>query len=540
MRPSDLFMKTLLKKYFIYLMVSLISLLLLANILFTNSNNAIIEQNRALQQEAISIRAKVAYIGSRIIQAADIGLRGYAIIPEARFVEPLDEVMRIQKGLMDTLVMDLDKQHYPSNDCRVLRDSIQTYVSYCDSLRHLLERGDRAGFLHAFTADRGLTLWGQYEQCRDSIGAFEDLITRQAEDHYEAALWRNYILQIILFIICVPTLLYTAYHTQKTVELSELLRVTEADKNKILREQNMNLERMVAERMKEILAQSEEMQAQSEEIAAQRDTVTVQNKQLTEAQHIIQEQNDHLEREVDARTQELKHANQELVQQNNQLEQFAFIAAHNLRSPLARILGLAHLLEFPTDANDSAAVIKRIVDATKDLDHVIRDLNTILDVKKHTSNLTDIHLPTALARVTKTLEREIDETQTTVQADFHAADHVHAVPPYIESILFNLLSNAIKYRKPEHPPQIQVRTFLEGNHVVMRVSDNGLGIDLEKHANSIFSLYKRFHLHTEGRGLGLYLIKTQMTAVGGHVEVESTLGVGTTFVLHFLRKQPNN
>jgi light-regulated signal transduction histidine kinase (bacteriophytochrome) len=72
---------------------------------------------------------------------------------------------------------------------------------------------------------------------------------------------------------------------------------------------------------------------------------------------------------------------------------------------------------------------------------------------------------------------------------------------------------------------------------VMRVSDNGLGIDLEKHANSIFSLYKRFHLHTEGRGLGLYLIKTQMTAVGGHVEVESTLGEGTTFILYF-RKKP--
>ena len=465
-------MKNLLKKYFIYLMVSLISLLLLANILFTNSNNAIIEQNRALQREAIIIRAKVAHIGSRLIQAADIGLRGYAIIPETRFAEPLDEVMRIQKGMLDTLMMELEHQHYPNNDCKLLRDSIRTYVAFCDSLRDLIAGGDRPGFLKAFDQDKGLALWVQYEQCRDNINAFEDLINEKAEQRYEAALWRNYILQIVLFIICFPTLLYTAYHTQKTVELHELLRVTEAGKN-----------------------------------------------------------------------QELEHANQELVQQNNQLEQFAFIAAHNLRSPLARILGLAHLLEFPTDtndsSNDSSAVIKRMVDATKDLDHVIRDLNTILDVKKHTSNLTDIDLSTALTRVTKTLEREIDETQATVHADFSAASHVHAVPPYIESILFNLLSNAIKYRKPGHPPRITVRTFVEDDdYVVMRVSDNGLGIDLEKHGSSIFSLYKRFHLHTEGRGLGLYLIKTQMTAVGGHVKVESTPGEGTTFILHFPRSKP--
>jgi len=461
-------MKTLLKKYFIYLMVSLISLLLLANILFTNSNNAIIEQNRALQREAIAIRARMANIGSRLIQAADIGLRGYAIIPETRFAEPLDTVILIQQDMLDAVVAALDNQHYPSNDYRHLRDSIKAYVAFCDSLRHLIDSGDRPGFLHAFTADKGLSIWEQYEQCRDSINAFEDLITQQAEQRYEAALWRNYLLQIVLFVICFPTLLYTAFHTQKTVELHELLRLTEADKN-----------------------------------------------------------------------QELKHANQELVQQNNQLEQFAFIAAHNLRSPLARILGLAHLLEFPTEAHDSAAVIKRMVDATKDLDHVIRDLNTILDIKKHTSNLTDIDLSTALARVTKTLEREIDETQATVRADFSAASHVQAVPPYIESILFNLLSNAIKYRKPGHPPQISVRTQADGaDYVVMRVSDNGLGIDLEKHSSSIFSLYKRFHLHTEGRGLGLYLIKTQMTAVGGHVEVESTPGEGTTFILYFRKNQP--
>jgi signal transduction histidine kinase len=349
----------------------------------------------------------------------------------------------------------------------------------------------------------------------------------------------NYILQIVLFFICVPTLLYMAFHTRKTFRLSDLLRQTEMEKNKILTEQNTVLEITVTERTKEIVAQNEELQSQSEEIAAQRDILVSQNKQLQEAKKIIERQNneilsrnDNLEREVTLRTQDLKDANVELVEQNSQLEQFAFIAAHNLRAPLARIMGLSNLLEITHEANERKNIMGRLSSSTHDLDNVIKDLNSILEIKKHTSNLTEVNLRSALELVNKTLEREYENTSAKVTADL-LVDRVYAVTPYVESIFYNLLSNAIKYRHPDRAPVITINTYNEGEYVCLMVRDNGLGIDLKKHGQNMFNLYKRFHLHMEGKGLGLFLVKSQITALGGKIDVESEPGVGTTFFIYF-------
>jgi signal transduction histidine kinase len=373
----------------------------------------------------------------------------------------------------------------------------------------------------------------QYLQCQKNIAAFEDRINHEATAKYEAALRGNYILQVVLFLICFPTLLYTAFHTQKTVKLSQLLHQAETDKNKLLTEQNQQLEDSVAERTKEILSQSQAISAQAEEIAAQRDTLAKQNKKLQDVQKIIEQHNEQLEREVDARTGELQKANQELIEQNNQLEQFAFIAAHNLRAPLARILGLVHLLEISNSPQDKISVMQKLVSSTQDLDAVIRDLNTILDIKKHTSNMMEVDLNASLDRVNKTLEKEYEETNAKLDSDFRAAGKVFAVGPYVDSILYNLISNSIKYRHPDRQPLIQIRTSIERDFVKLTVTDNGLGIDLKKHRNNIFNLYKRFHLHMEGKGLGLYLVKTQMMALGGKIDVESEPEEGTTFQVYF-------
>jgi signal transduction histidine kinase len=530
-------MKNFFRKYSIYLLVSLISTLLLSNILLTRFNKTIIEENRGLQQDTDRIKANSENIGPQIIQALDIGLRGFALVQEPIFAAPMDSAVVHKDSILDDIKLDLEKQHYPDNDYDVLRDSVNAYIRYCFNLKDILSQGKREAFLTTFKSDKGLSLWQQYLQCLTNISNFEDKINQEATLRYEAALRRNSILQIILFIVCFPTLIYTAFHAQRTVGLAVLLRLTEADKNKILTEQNINLEKIVAERTREILAKSEELQSQSEEIISQNQRLTVAQQIIEQQNQEIQSKNEQLELDVNTRTQELKHANKELIQQNNQLEQFAFIAAHNLRAPLASILGLANLLKFSEDPAEKDVVIKKMIGATLDLDCVIQDLNTILDVKKHTSNITEVNLANALNRSKKTLEREFEETKTQLVTDFKIIDKVIAVPPYIESILYNLLSNAIKYRHPDRVPQINISSDETEKYVVLRVSDNGLGIDLDKHRLNVFSLYKRFHLHTEGRGLGLYLIKTQMAALGGKIEVQSEVDKGTTFILYFKKNK---
>jgi signal transduction histidine kinase len=525
------------EKNFIYVVVAIINVLLIADIVVTYYNNTIIERNRALQNEAETIKLFTEQIGKSTIHGIDIGLRGYAIMREDRFFSPVDSAILRKDSILNNIESRLIKQGYNKLDeFHVLRDSLQEYVNFCLRMRKLLAEGKESEFLALFSSDKGLFLWLQYLQCQKNIAAFEDRINAAAQSRYGAALRRNYVLQIFLFVICLPTLLYTAFHTRKTFKLSYLLHQSEADKNKLLTEQNQQLETSVTERTKEILLQSEALQQQSEEIASQRDTLAEQNKKLLQAHTIIERHNEVLEAEVDLRTQQLKQANQELIDQNNQLEQFAFISAHNLRAPLARILGLAHIMELSDVQQEKESVMQRLVTSTKDLDNVIRDLNTILDIKKHTSNFIEVDLQASLERVNKSLEREYEETNARLNSDFNAAQKVYAVGPYVDSILYNLISNSIKYRHPEREPKIIIRTQLEHEYVKLTIADNGLGIDLLKHRKSMFNLYKRFHLHMEGRGLGLYLIKTQMVALGGKIDVESEPEIGTTFSVYFKKE----
>jgi signal transduction histidine kinase len=532
-------MKSLLKGNFIYFVVALISLLLASNIFFTINNNRIIQRNKDLQQEAEAIKLYTEQIGKSTIHGIDIGIRGYAIMQNAQFFSPVDSAILRKDSILNNVEFRLKKQNYDLTEFYKLKDSLNAYVSYAKDLKLLLDQKKNDEFKALFSSDKGLYLWLQYLKCLQNISKFEDRINREAEVEYQSALTRNYLLQVILFIICFPTLIYTAIHTRRTVKLSEDLHRMEADRARLLLQQNQRLETLVEERTHEIAHQHEEIFAQKEEIEEQRNTLAEQNKKLQDVYNIIELQkksiefeNERLELEVTNRTHQLQQANKELIDHNSQLEQFAFIAAHNLRAPLARILGLANIIKI-SDESDRQDSLNRLVDATKDLDNVIRDLNTILDIKKHTGIYAEVDLDTCLQRVLKTLERPYKDTEAIISIDFEAARKVFGVGPYVESILYNLLSNAIKYRHPSRAPLIKIKTTIKDGWICLTVTDNGLGIDLRQHKQNMFSLYKRFHLHMEGKGVGLYLVKTQMEALGGKVEVISTPDHGSTFSLYF-------
>jgi signal transduction histidine kinase len=530
------------RKNIIYLVVLVIGALLLCDILLTRHNNSIITYNKDLQVQTEIVESYYDQVGKTIIHSADIGLRGYALIKEDRFATPMTNARNWMDSIFKNVELPLQKLNYDLTELYLVKDSVRAYIDYCFYMKELLDANKTNEFLKLFSKDKGIDVWGQYLQCEEKILEFTNRIDSEAQRSYEAALARNQMLQVLLFIICFPTLLYTAYYAGKTFRLTDLLRQAEADKNKILMGQNTKLEHRVAKRTQEIAAQNEEIISQTEELAAQHDALALQNKKLSEAHDIIEFQNqqiqlknDLLELEIQNRTQELQNSNKELVAHNNQLEQFAFIAAHNLRAPLARILGLANVLEMSKTESDRDVALKKLVSSTEDLDHVIRDLNLILNIQKHTSNLAVVNITAAFTRVSKMLEKEIEETQAKVIGKFSDAEAVYAVAPYVESILYNLISNAIKYRDPTRPPHITATTTVDEEFVCLTVSDNGLGLDLAKHKQSMFTLYKRFHTHMEGKGLGLYLVKTQILALGGKIEVESELDKGTTFKVYFKR-----
>ena len=284
----------------------------------------------------------------------------------------------------------------------------------------------------------------------------------------------------------------------------------------------------------EIAAQNEELVQSQEELASQRDTVEEQNRALEEARKVIEIQHQILLEKNEGLETEIKKRTQDLVDYNQQLEQFAFMSSHNLRAPISRILGLGNLLEITNNEVDTVKIKQSLIISARELDRVVKDLNTILEIRKNTiSSVQEINLEEELNLIKLNLEKDISETDTTLLVDFSAAPAIRTVRPYLDSIIINLISNAIKYRHPNRKPIIIIRSELRGNLFFLEVKDNGVGIDLETYGHKIFTLYSRFHNHVEGKGLGLYLVRTQCEALGGKAEVKSSLETGTAFTVSF-------
>lgn len=280
----------------------------------------------------------------------------------------------------------------------------------------------------------------------------------------------------------------------------------------------------------EITEKNRRLMAQSEKLAAQNEELLLSQEEVWKQRDLVAQQNANLEMEVAKRTNEL-------LDYNQQLQQFAFIAAHNLRAPVARILGLGQILGMMDSTPEKKdEIYPKLIQTARELDGVVTDLNTILDSRKNSElHVTDIDLATEVDKISRTLEREIASTHAVIHTNFREVCTIRTVKPYLESILYNLISNAIKYRDPSRSPIIDVKTEQLANEVRLTVADNGLGIDLTTHRDKLFTLYSRFHIHLEGKGLGLYLVKTQITALGGRIELESTVGVGSTFKVYFKR-----
>jgi two-component system, sensor histidine kinase LadS len=321
----------------------------------------------------------------------------------------------------------------------------------------------------------------------------------------------------------------------------------QAEKLEIIANLNKNLERLVKERTEEIEIQNKEIAAQYEELLSHQEQISEQNNVLEEANRElevahqkIEEQNNKLveynlglEEEIKKRTSDLFSKNQELVEQNHQLEQFSFITAHNLRSPIARIQGLCNVMSFSKE-EEKTFIMEQILNSSKELDRVISDLGRVLEVKKgNNHNFERVDLKEKLDRVKETLKSEIEAHKVVIEEDFKDAKELSGIPIYVESIFYNLLSNSIKYRDLQRTPVINIHTQFSNGHLKIFFKDNGIGINLEKYKDRVFGIYKRFHDHVDGKGLGLHLVKTEVEAMKGKIQIKSEVNKGTTFEMTF-------
>ena len=238
------------------------------------------------------------------------------------------------------------------------------------------------------------------------------------------------------------------------------------------------------------------------------------------------------EKEIVKNSEERELLVAELTRTNKDLKQFSFITSHNLRAPLSNLIALLGLVEYETLNENNREIIEMFQKSTRQLNKTINDLSQILLIKNNVDvNIADIEIEVLLNEITTSLSYEITGCNCTISFDLRVKS-IQFNKSYLESILINLMTNAIKYRSPNRELIIKITSSTnEKGEVILTVQDNGLGIDVARHQERLFGLYQKFHSNTDGSGLGLYIVKSQITTMGGRIDVESEIDKGTSFVI---------
>ncbi|MFD0992433.1 chemotaxis protein CheB [Tenacibaculum geojense] len=221
----------------------------------------------------------------------------------------------------------------------------------------------------------------------------------------------------------------------------------------------------------------------------------------------------------------------------NELEQFAYITTHDIKSPITNIDNYLSLLRKDDDITKerSQQALYWIEQSIEQAKQTINDLILVVKAKKEI-NITkeDVNLAEVYEYVKQGLLSEIQNSQASIISDFSQANTVSFNKSKAISVVQNLLSNALKYRDDNRKLKIEVTTTIENNYICLHVKDNGSGINLERDKDKVFGLFKRAHSNISGNGVGLYLTKQSIENMGGKIEVESEVGVGTIFKVYFM------
>jgi len=213
---------------------------------------------------------------------------------------------------------------------------------------------------------------------------------------------------------------------------------------------------------------------------------------------------------------------------------FAHIVSHNLRSHTANFSMLLKFLVEEEDEAEKKKIINMLTNASDNLMVTLEDLNQVVEISSNVNlEKKQVNIKKQVKQVKENLSAFLQENEVTVIDDSLDGTMVNAVPAYLESILINLFTNAIKYKHPERKPIIKIGHTTNDNETILTISDNGLGIDLKKNGEKLFGMYKTFHNYKDSRGIGLYITKNQIEAMGGKITAESKVDHGTTFKLHF-------
>jgi len=223
-----------------------------------------------------------------------------------------------------------------------------------------------------------------------------------------------------------------------------------------------------------------------------------------------------------------------VTEQNKRLLNFSYIVSHNLRSHASNMISILNFLEKEKSEQEKASLMIHLKKVSHLLNETLYNLNEVVSIQKNlNTTIESLNLSEYINQTIAVLNKEISAKNAIVENQVSSNININYNPAYLESILLNFLTNAIKYSSPDRQPFIQFKTSSKEGTLELSISDNGLGIDLKKYHDRIFGMYKTFHGNKDARGIGLFISKNQIDAMGGKVEVSSEPHKGTTFKIKF-------
>ena len=396
---------------------------------------------------------------------------------------------------------------------------------------------------YKYVLDRGFLLKDENGKAIRMIGAIQD-ITKQKEEEQRLKLLETVITQskdsIIIteadsFDAKIPNIIYVnpAFSIMSGYESDEII----GKSPDLFNSPNSNVNEL--EKLLKAIKNKEECLIETISYTKNKDEYWVRLSMIpiynsdNELSHWISIQRDITEEKKQEKEKE--QLIRELTQNNKDLKQFSYITSHNLRAPLSNLTGLLNLIEdIPIENQELKEILSGFNKSTHLLNDTINDLVKVIIIKDNPSIKKEaVLIKEIFENVFSQLNFQIELYRPIIKLDFEKVSIININKAYLESIVLNLLTNSIKYKSENRKLKITITTDQIDDTVVLTFKDNGIGIDLVRNKDKVFGLYQRFHNYPDSKGLGLYLVKSQVETMDGTIDIESEVNKGTTFTLTF-------
>lgn len=230
---------------------------------------------------------------------------------------------------------------------------------------------------------------------------------------------------------------------------------------------------------------------------------------------------------------DLNNSLQLVTEQNKRLLNFSYIVSHNLRSHTSNIESILYLIESAESEDERNEMMQLLKSVSNSLDETMKHLNEVVNINTNINLVTKpLILNNYVNKAKDILSEQIQLNDVTFITNIPDDAVINYNSAYLESIIYNLISNAIRYKHAERKLIIAINLYKENDKDVVEFTDNGIGIDLERNGDKIFGMYKTFSDNVDARGIGLFITKNQVDAMGGTITVDSKLNVGSTFKIY--------